>query len=257
MIDLHSHVLAGIDDGPATVEGSLAILRAAEAAGITTIVATPHVSSRYMNDSAGIAAAAAALADALPEQAPAVRLRLGAEIAVTRIAELDSEELSALRLGEGPWLLIEPPFSTVVRGLETTVAELHRREHRVLLAHPERSPALQRDPSLLEALVDAGVLTSLTSGSLVGQFGGDVRRFAMRLLEAGLVHNVASDAHDAERRPPSIAAELRAAGLGELEDWLTRQVPAAILDGGEIPRRPAGASAPARGRRWSWRGRRS
>ncbi len=256
MIDLHSHVLAGIDDGPETVDGSLAILRAAEAAGITTIVATPHVSSRYPNDAGSIAAAAALLRASLPEPGPAVRVVLGAEVAITRVAELEAEELAALRLGDGPWLLIEPPFSTVARGLDSTIADLHRNEHRVLLAHPERCPAFQRDPALLEALVDAGALCSLTAGSLVGRFGGQVRRFALDLLEAELIHNVASDAHDAGGRAPGMAQELRAAGVAELQDWLTWEVPAAILDGGAIPRRPPVTIARRGGRRWPWGARR-
>ncbi len=78
----------------------------------------------------------------------------------------------------------------------------------------------------------------MTAGSLVGRFGGEVRRFARRLVEQGLVHNVASDAHDAVRRPPGMAADLREAGLGGLTDWLTQAVPAAILSGEEIPARP-------------------
>ena len=184
-----------------------------------------------------------------------MELLLGAEVAVTRIAELDPDELPRLALGEGPWLLVEPPFTTVVAGLDSTVGELHRRGHRVLLAHPERCPAFQREPALLESLIDGGVLTSVTSGSLVGRFGGEARQLALALLDAGLAHNVASDAHDDLRRPPSIADELRAAGLEALGDWLTMEVPAAILSGGEIPRRPPIAPARPGRRRWPWRGR--
>jgi protein-tyrosine phosphatase len=251
VIDLHSHVLPGIDDGPETVEGSMAMLRVAVASGIETILATPHVSGHYRNDSAGIARAAASLTDELARLEPRIELLLGAEVAVTRVAEIEPEELSALRLGDGPWLLIEPPFATVVHGLRASIEQVHAEGHRVLLAHPERCPAFQRDPALLESLVDGGVLTSLTAGSLVGRFGGEAKRFALDLLEAGLAHDVASDAHDVEKRAPSIGEELRASGFGELEDWLTRDVPAAILAGGEIPRRPAVASTRTSGRR-SW-----
>jgi protein-tyrosine phosphatase len=106
---------------------------------------------------------------------------------------------------------------------------------------------------MLQSLVGDGVLTSITAGSLVGRFGGEVRRFALALLEAELVHNVASDAHDDANRPPSIEEELRAAGAGPIRDWLTQAVPAAILAGEDIPRRPNLALAGARPRRWSWR----
>ena len=74
--------------------------------------------------------------------------------------------------------------------------------------------------------------------SLVGRFGGEVRRFALKMVREELIHNVTSDTHDPVRRPPGTAAELRTAGLGPLEDWLTEEVPTAILDGGEIPPRP-------------------
>jgi len=246
MIDMHSHVLPGIDDGPATGQGSLALLAAAQAAGITTMVATPHVSGRYRNDATTIADAAARLEDERGATSPAVELALGAELAVTRIAELDPEELPALCLGDGPWLLVEPPFSDVAAGIDATIAEVHRLGYRVLLAHPERCAAFHRDPRQLETLIDGGVLTSLTAGSLVGRFGSRPRRLALDMLEAGMAHNVASDAHDAVERPPSIAAELSAVGYGGLEEWLTNEVPAAILCGGEIPRPPPGGTAPRR-----------
>jgi len=254
MIDMHSHVLPGIDDGPSTPEGSLEMLRAAEAAGIATMTATPHVSGRYRNDPGTIAAALEQLRDALGADAPAVEIVLGAEVAVTRIAELDPETLAGLRLGDGPWLLVEPPFSDRVGGIDAAIAEVHRLGHRVLLAHPERCPAFHRDPRLLESLIDGGVLTSLTSGSLVGRFGSPAKKLGLALLDAGLAHNVASDAHDAVNRPPSISAELAAAGRSDLEDWLTREVPAAILAGAEIPRRPATPAARRSKRRWLRRG---
>jgi protein-tyrosine phosphatase len=252
MIDMHSHVLPGIDDGPRSVDGSLELLRAAAAAGITTLMATPHVSSRYRNDTSTIAAAAGALERARGSGEADVEVLVGAEVAVTRIAELEPEELAALRLGDGPWLLVEPPFTDVIAGLDATIADLHRLGHRVLLAHPERCPAFHREPALLESLVDGGVLTSLTSGSLVGRFGSQARRMALALLDAGLAHNVASDAHDAVQRPPSIAAELRKAGRTALEDWLTWEVPAAILAGGEVPRRPMSPTPHAARRRPPW-----
>ncbi len=256
MIDMHSHLLPGIDDGPSSVHGSLELLRAASAAGITTLMATPHVSSRYRNDAATIAAAWAALEEARGGEDYGVEVRLGAEVAVTRIAELDPDELPGLCLGGGPWMLVEPPFTDVIAGLDVTIGELHRLGHRVLLAHPERCRAFHRNPATLESLVDGGVLTSLTSGSLVGRFGSQARRLALALLDSGLAHNVASDAHDSVQRPPSIAAELAEAGWDRLEDWLTREVPAAILAGGEIPRRPATPSPSRVRRRVPWLGRR-
>ncbi|HTA15170.1 MAG TPA: CpsB/CapC family capsule biosynthesis tyrosine phosphatase [Solirubrobacteraceae bacterium] len=238
MIDLHTHVLPGIDDGPDTIEGSLALARAAAASGTRVMVATPHVNWHHHNDAATIARHVDQLNERLALEGIALEIRPGAEIAMTRAEEIGEQELERLRIGGGPWILLEPPFTPIVTGLDGVVATLQRAGHRVVLAHPERCPALHRDPQMVESLVRSGVLTSVTAGSLVGRFGGEVRRFARRLVDQGLVHNVASDAHDAIKRPPGMAAELADAGYGALADWLTRAVPAAILSGEEIPARP-------------------
>jgi protein-tyrosine phosphatase len=240
MIDLHSHVLAGIDDGPATIEGSLALARAAAATGTRTLVATPHVSWGYPNDADTIARLVGQLNGRLATEGSALDVRPGAEIAITRVLDIEPGQLARLGLGGGPWLLVEPPFAGMSSGLGEIVRELQRRGHRIVLAHPERCQAFRDDPSSLEALVRDGAVTSITAGSLVGQFGESVRRFALQLAEGGLIHNVVSDAHDDVKRPPGIVAQLKQAGLGPLREWLTELVPAAILDGQEaIPRRPA------------------
>ena len=239
MIDLHSHVLPGIDDGPETIEGSLELARAAVAAGTRVIVATPHVSWTYPNDADTIAPLVDQLNARLDAEGVELEVLAGAELAMTRLVDLRADELSRLSFGGGRWLLVEPPFAPTVPGLDKLVFDLQRQGHGVLIAHPERCPAFHRDPEMLREFVEQGILTSITAGSLVGRFGGEVRRFALMLAREDLIHNVASDAHDPVRRPPGMAAELRAAGLEPLGDWLTEQVPAAILGGEEIPPRPA------------------
>lgn len=238
MIDLHCHVLPGIDDGPQTLDGAVALARVAEAAGTRTIVATPHVSSRYPNDAATIARRVEELNTRLAAEGLALEIVPGAEIALTRVVDIAQEELADLALGGGGWLLVEPPFTAVGVGLDTILLSLQRQGRQIVLAHPERCSAFRRDPRMLEVLVANGVLTSITAGSLVGQFGEDARRFALELVREEMVHNVASDAHDQLQRPPSIANELRTAGLLPLADWLTEDVPAALLAGEEAPARP-------------------
>lgn len=238
MIDLHCHVLPGVDDGPSTIEDSLALARVAVSAGISTIVATPHVSREYPNDSQTIAnlvddVSARFTAEGLP-----LKLHTGAEIAMTKIGEIAPDELSKLTLGGGPWLLIECPFTSLTTGFDILVAKLQSEGHRIVLAHPERSPVFHRDPEMLGSLVRTGTLTSITAGSLVGRFGSQVQRFARRLAEEELVHNVTSDAHNHAGRPPGIRAELAHGGLSPLAGWLTEAVPAAILAGDQIPSRP-------------------
>jgi protein-tyrosine phosphatase len=239
VIDLHCHVLAGIDDGPRTINDSIAIARAAAAAGIRTIVATPHASRRYPNKADAIIRLVEELNERLAAEALEIEIRPGAEIAMTHAIDLSAAQLSALGIGGGPWLLVEPPLTPVASSLDAILLELQHRDHRIVLAHPERCPAFHRDPEMLESLVSAGVLTSITAGSLVGRFGSEVRRFALWLAQQEMVHNVASDAHDQTRRPPGIVGELEQSGLGPLAPWLTEAVPSAILSGKEIPPRPA------------------
>jgi protein-tyrosine phosphatase len=239
VIDLHCHVLAGIDDGPRTIEDSLAVVHAAAANGTRTIVATPHVSRRYPNANATIAQLTADLNQRLTVEGVPLDIRPGAEIAMTRLLDLDPAQLWELGLGGGSWLLIEPPFTAVATGFDIAATNLMDRGHRIVIAHPERCPAFHNDPSTLTSLVRAGALTSITAGALVGRFGEPVRRFALHLAEEDMVHNVASDAHDHLKRSPSISTELDQAGLGPLADWLTQAVPAAILDDDTIPPRPA------------------
>jgi protein-tyrosine phosphatase len=251
MIDLHCHVLPGIDDGPSTIEGSLELARAAVAAGTRTIVATPHVSWRYRNDVREIRSLVERLNDRLAAEGIALDVRPGAEVAMTYAMEMTASELSALALGDGPWLLIECPLTTAASGFERILLNLQQDGHRILLAHPERCAAFQRDPELLASLVRAGLLTSITASAFSGRFGREARRFAYKLLHDELVHNVASDAHNVLGRPPTLAAELERAGLTPLGDWLTQAIPRAILDGSEIPPRPNVGLATAEPTLWS------
>jgi len=258
VIDLHCHLLPGIDDGPKTIEDSVALARAAEQAGTRTIVATPHVNWRYPNTAELIAEAVARLNERLDADGLALEVLAGAEIAMTRLGDIDPDQLARLDLAGGGWLLVEPPFTPAASGLDTILRELQSRGHRILLAHPERCPAFHRDPEMLASLVHGGILTSITASSLVGRFGKQARQLGLRLLRQGLAHNVASDAHHVLDRGPGMASEIEQAGLGALTDWLTQAVPAAIVAGAElVPARPQLSSeslAPAQSSWWRRRG---
>jgi protein-tyrosine phosphatase len=257
VIDLHCHVLPGIDDGPATIEQSVELARAAAQAGISRLVATPHVNATYGTDAATIAALVGQLNAKLREEGVDLEVLPGAEVALTHIAELAPEQLALLGLGGSGWLLLEPPFAPVAPGLEDLVLAVCREGWHVVLAHPERCPALHRDRAAIESLAAHGVLMSVTAGSLTGQFGSEVKRFTLGLARDGLIHNVTSDAHDTERRPPGLTDAIERSGLAALGDWLTRDVPTAILSDAAIPPRPVRAAIasaePRRRPRWSLR----
>jgi protein-tyrosine phosphatase len=252
VIDLHCHVLPGIDDGPRTVADSLDMALIAAADGIETIVATPHVNARYRNSAQDIVhlveqllelarskwaqAQSAAGSGNAPNRPP--ELLAGAEVAAAGAATIPAAELERLTIAGGGWLLLEPPFNARGGALDLTIGRLRQMGLRVILAHPERCTAFHRDPERLRVLVRAGVITSLTASSLSGRFGEHVRRFARWMLEEEIVHNIATDGHNCFRRPPRMSAEIGSAGLAWMSDWLAREVPLAVISGSAIPPPP-------------------
>ena len=145
--------------------------RRAQREGTTVLVATPHRNQRWRPSPEVIDATAERLRARLAEAGIAIELRTGAEVALEQAAELDDDTLALLRLGDGPWLLLESPFGPAGPELERVVGDLLGRGHRILLAHPERSPALRDHPRRLRALAELGVGCSITAGALEGRFG--------------------------------------------------------------------------------------
>jgi protein-tyrosine phosphatase len=242
VIDLHSHVLPGLDDGPPDLDAAVALVRAAEAAGTRAVAATSHVDRTFGLTPAELAAARAALVERLGAEGIAVEVLQGGEIAPERAAELSEADLAALTLGGGPCLLLECPFRPFA-GMEALVAGFRDRGFAVLLAHPERSPLFQRDLERLGALVDEGALAQVTAGSFAGDFGGHARRAAEAMLEAGLVHVLATDTHDPVSRPPDLRRavaplEARYGTVAEQVAWMSERLPATIVAGELPPERP-------------------
>jgi protein-tyrosine phosphatase len=256
MIDLHTHVLPGVDDGPATLDGSLELARAAADEGTSTLVATPHVAWGFPTPAATMHEGVARVNQALQEADIGVAVAPGAEIAHDMLARLDDDELRGLTLGGGPNILLEAPLSPVAQDFEQAFEDVRRRGLGVVLAHPERCPSFHRDPDRVARMVERGALCSITASAFTGRFGKQVRGLAERLLADGLVHDVASDTHDAVRRPPKlrtplIEADRELPGLAALAPWLTEQVPAAIL-AGESPPPPPARPPRRRARRLLW-----
>jgi protein-tyrosine phosphatase len=250
MIDLHCHVLPGVDDGPATVQEAIDLARAAQVDGITTIAATPHVDWSHPDvDASSIRAAVNRLRTDLADADVAVQVVPGAEVAAGRAAELDDSELDELTLGGAGWLLLECPIkSTLIPGFVGTARRIAHRGHRILLAHPERCPVFMRSPEALDELVAEGMLSQVTAGALSGRFGRTVRQCALELVARRSVHVVASDGHD-RGRPAAIASELaRTPVEPALTVWLTCDAPAALLSGRELPPRPHVEPSHRRGR---------
>ena len=254
MVDLHCHILPGLDDGPATMDDSLEMARVAAANGIATIVATPHVRDDHPYPLERIDSLVAELNELLAGQGIALRVRSGGEVAVAKLHELSDDVLGRLRLGDGRHLLVESPYTHATDLLEQEIFSAHIRGFPAMLAHPERSPSFLSDPDRLAALVERGVLCSITAGSMAGRFGRTVQRFTALLFERGLVHDVASDAHGPVGRAPALqfgfeALDEQLPGLLRQAGWYTRAAPEAVLAGTELPSRPEPVSRPGALRR--------
>ena len=246
MIDLHSHVLPGIDDGPGDIEGSVELAGAAVAAGIRTSVATPHLREDHP---AVVVAELAGRVDQLnallAQRAIDLTVVPGAEVALTRALGMSDTELRAATLGgNGRDVLLETPYGALPDGYEPFVERLMSRGFRVLAAHPERNPTMQSDPRRLGRLVEAGMLVQLTAASLQGRRRSRARALAFTALEQGWVHALGSDAHSARWRPPELmpaieAATRRLPALAAELRWMVEEAPRAILEGRTLPPRPA------------------
>jgi protein-tyrosine phosphatase len=233
VIDLHSHVLPGVDDGAKDLGEALGICAAAAADGIEILAATPHVRHDYPTTPDRMEAALAALREA----GPAVEVVAGGEL---DLAELDrpKEELQRFGLGgRDDTLLVETPYVGWPLDLAERLFRLRVQGFRVVLAHPERNLDVQANPALLEPIVQGGALVQLTAASVDGRLGQGPKRCSRALLDRGLAHLVASDAHAPTVRAVGMRAAAREVGE-ELGRWLTVDVPRALLDGGEPPPRP-------------------
>jgi protein-tyrosine phosphatase len=251
VIDLHTHVLAGIDDGPHDLAGSVAVAEVAAHGGVRTIVATPHLRADHPGvRPRELAGRAAELSEHLRERGLPVEIVPGAEVDLETAQELPDEELRLATLAaNGRDLLLETPYRRLPRSFEEQVLALADRGFRITLAHPERNGELKEHPERVGALVARGVLVQLTARSL----GARPSKTAALLLERGWAHVLASDAHAIEMRPPDLGASLRQAAdtfphaRAELE-WMVTAAPRAILDGVPLPARPEREAR----RRW-WR----
>ncbi len=243
MIDLHSHLLPGIDDGPDDDDGAIALAKAAIEAGIDCMAATPHIDQKHAVKIEELAGRRDRLQGALSELGIPLRILQGGELTGTRLLELDAEHLETLTLGAGPYLLLECPFTPAGMMFDNVVSRAQSLGFQVVLAHPERSPEFMGKPERLSELTERGALAQVTTNSLTGGFGSTVQRATIEFFAAGLVHVVASDAHDARHRSPRLmegfaAVETFLPGIQDAAEYWVRTAPGAIVAGTPVPAPP-------------------
>jgi protein-tyrosine phosphatase len=241
LTDLHCHLLPGVDDGALDNDDSAAMARRALREGITAICATPHIRHDHDVRIGEIAGRVAALGEELERRGIPLRVLPGGEVAEMIVGDLDDDELRAVCLGSGDWILLEPRPGPLSDSLEAVVEHLERRGFRALIAHPERH--LTAD--IFERLARLTARGALIQATAAHFEGGPVADGMLELARRGLVHVLGSDAHSSHGgRPVALAGGLRA--LGGVErvaphlDWIAREAPRAIVVGG-VPQPPFAA----------------
>ncbi|PAE25780.1 CpsB/CapC family capsule biosynthesis tyrosine phosphatase [Bacillus sp. 7894-2] len=200
MIDIHCHILPGVDDGAQTIEDSLDMAKEAVKEGISSIIATPHHNHSYQNIKSEIITAVQELNNRLNEEAVPLKVLPGQEVRIYGeiIEGIKSGEI--LSLSETQYLFIEFPSNHVPRYAERLLFDIQLQGLVPIIVHPERNKQIMEQPDLLYQFVEKGALTQVTASSLCGYFGNNIKKFSLQLIEANLTHFIASDAHNVNNR---------------------------------------------------------
>ncbi len=238
MIDIHSHILPGIDDGPQTLEDSLKMLKQSVMDGVTDIIATPHyIKGSYDNTVSIVNRKVELLRNAAAENQLAINIYPGAELYldIDLLEEIQSGRVP--RLNGGNYILIELPAQSVPHGTEEIIFKLLINKLIPIIAHPERNAELIRKPNKLYNLIEKGALTQMNAGSLLGDFGGQVARASKLFLQHKFIHFVGSDSHHHQMRGSKLTKWVEEAsaylGIDQATEMVTN-IPKKILDSAEI-----------------------
>ncbi|HBY62333.1 MAG TPA: exopolysaccharide biosynthesis protein [Solibacterales bacterium] len=249
MIDIHSHILPGIDDGAENLEVSLEMLRMAAESGTTDIVATPHASFEFPYDGPRARSLLAEVREAVGSR---INVHLGCDLHLHHENIRNAvAEPAAYTVNGGRYLLVEFSDLLILPATEAIFEEMRQAGIVPIVTHPERNPLLQVRIERMKQWAAGGVLLQVTADSFLGRWGREARECAARLMDLNLVHAVASDAHGAKDRTPRLdrAFEYVSRRWGEARaERLFRANPAAVIRNEELP--PPGAEpAPAK-RKW-------
>ena len=239
MVDVHCHILSGMDDGARSFEDSLAMAEAAIADGITHVVATPHCNDEYRFDFAAVQQAAGKLQKELGAR---LLLATGCDFHLSR------DNIAALKKGpaafcihQKDYLLVEFNDYSIPPSLDQTLYEIQLAGIRPIITHPERNAILRAQAQRLEQWIRNGCYGQVTGGSLTGVFGANALQTALAWIARGLVHIVASDAHNMTSRPHKLRAAYevvqREFGRARAEALFVEN-PLAVFEGRGLPHVP-------------------
>lgn len=241
MVDIHCHILPETDDGAVSLEESVAMCRAAAADGIRTIVATPHMFDGVHRapDRETILrkiSMVMAACDNCVTIVPGGEVRYSYEI----FQEAETPN-TRIKLNGSTYMLLEFPFHSVPPNIEMTIFQIMNAGITPVIAHPERNKRIQERPRILADLVERGAFAQLDAGSLTKSFGPECYNSARRIIEAGLAHFIATDAHHQDRRRPMLSAAIAVATDLGGEDYARAMVvdnPQALIEDRAIPYQP-------------------
>ena len=202
-IDIHSHVLYGLDDGARTVEDSIAMLEMARDSGTSDIVATPHADTQYAFDPEKVTARIAELS----ARVSGITIHRGCDFRL-EISNIEDALANPKKytINHRSYLLVEFPHMTVFPTVDGIFGRLLDAGITPIVTHPERNAFLQQNPGTLRNWVESGILAQVTAASCTGVFGKRVQATAHELIAMNVVHFIASDAHDVEKRTPDMSA---------------------------------------------------
>ena len=240
MIDLHSHILYGIDDGARDLQMTLDMLKMAEEDGITTMVATPHyIVGANQYDQEDLINRYHEVVAYMKKTAIAIDLLLGHELYIDQYLPESLEKDQCYGIGDTSYLLVELPMMGIPTYTDQVLYDLINRGYRPILAHPERYAPVQEDPNILMDYIKMGCLTQINSGSIKGLNGRKVAETAKLLLKNNMGHLVASDCHSNKRRNPRLSTAYNQvlAWIGkEKTDSLFFDNPQKVLEDDDIDR---------------------
>jgi protein-tyrosine phosphatase len=234
LIDLHCHLIPEVDDGADDLKTSLAMVRMSVADGVKVIACTPHIfPGVYDNTGPDIRRRVQSLQLEFDAAGVSCRLVPGCDAHVTPDLVSQLKSGRALTLNDSRYVLVEPPHHILPPNVDRLFFDLLAAGYVPVLTHPERMSWVDRNEELLDRLVLSGVWMQMTAGAIIGGFGEKVRRQAVKMLHKGIIHIVASDAHNTANRPPVMGEAFRAlrdlVGLEEARNLVVFR-PAAIVE---------------------------
>jgi protein-tyrosine phosphatase len=239
MIDIHNHLLHGLDDGSPDLKTSVEMSRMAAADGITHMIATPHASHRYTFSPELVADRLRELRAALAKENVPLTLATGCDFHLSYDNIQDAiQKPRRYTLNSTQYLLVELPDIGLAQTVGETLYELRLADMVPILTHPERNPTLQRDPARMEAWMRDGLLLQITAGSVLGHMGKSAQKMSLSLLNKRWVHFISTDAHNTGHRPPRMRETYDVIAKAHGESYaklICVDNPAAVFAGEALP----------------------